>query len=200
MPDIDDDTTAPVRAAAAAPSSASAAATGIDGGGESDADLRPIPPSEVPEDLRHIQDWRVVAQIVRRRHHEDAVREEKVGVIRAEEARKAAEADERFRIRQEEGARLSAWATEPGGAAKGIRALLAGLADVLWEDAKWTPVTMAQLIDPNKVKIYFRKAQLVTHTDKQKDASLRQKYVAETIFDTLSKAWERFEAGEGAGR
>lgn len=53
------------------------------------------------------------------------------------------------------------------GKERNIRALLSTLHTVLWEgETRWKPVSMADLVTPDQVKKYYRKAVLVVHPDK----------------------------------
>lgn len=53
------------------------------------------------------------------------------------------------------------------GKERNIRALLSTLHTVLWEgETRWKPVGMADLVTPEQVKKYYRKAALVVHPDK----------------------------------
>lgn len=53
------------------------------------------------------------------------------------------------------------------GKERNIRALLSTLHTVLWEgENRWKPVGMADLVTPDQVKKYYRKAALVVHPDK----------------------------------
>lgn len=53
------------------------------------------------------------------------------------------------------------------GKERNIRALISTLHTVLWEgENKWKPVSMADLVTPEQVKKYYRKAVLVVHPDK----------------------------------
>lgn len=53
------------------------------------------------------------------------------------------------------------------GKERNIRALLSTLHTVLWEDEeRWKPVSMADLVTPEQVKKYYRRAALVVHPDK----------------------------------
>lgn len=53
------------------------------------------------------------------------------------------------------------------GKERNIRALLSTLHTVLWEgETRWKPVGMADLVTPDQVKRYYRKAVLVVHPDK----------------------------------
>lgn len=53
------------------------------------------------------------------------------------------------------------------GKERNIRALISTLHTVLWEgESKWKPVSMADLVTPEQVKKYYRRAVLVVHPDK----------------------------------
>ena len=59
------------------------------------------------------------------------------------------------------------------GKERNIRALLSTLHTVLWDgEIRWKPVSMADLVTPDQVKKYYRKAVLVVHPDKVQDNSL----------------------------
>lgn len=56
------------------------------------------------------------------------------------------------------------------GKERNIRALLSTLHTVLWEgETRWRPVNMADLVTPDQVKKFYRKAVLVVHPDKVQD-------------------------------
>jgi len=56
------------------------------------------------------------------------------------------------------------------GKERNIRALLSTLNTVLWEgETRWRPVGMADLVSPDQVKKYYRKAVLIVHPDKVQD-------------------------------
>ncbi|XP_042305529.1 cyclin-G-associated kinase isoform X3 [Sceloporus undulatus] len=78
------------------------------------------------------------------------------------------------------------------GKERNIRALLSTLHTVLWEgETKWKPVGMADLVTPDQVKKYYRKAVLVVHPDKAVGQSYEQ--YAKMIFMELNDAWSEFE-------
>nr|CAD7197017.1 unnamed protein product [Timema douglasi] len=52
------------------------------------------------------------------------------------------------------------------GKTHNIRALLCSMHTILWEDCKWKPVEMHQLITPSDVKKAYRRACLAVHPDK----------------------------------
>ncbi|NXH65354.1 GAK kinase, partial [Rhabdornis inornatus] len=78
------------------------------------------------------------------------------------------------------------------GKERNIRALISTLHTVLWEgENKWKPVSMADLVTPEQVKKYYRKAVLVVHPDKATGQPYEQ--YAKMIFMELNDAWSEFE-------
>uniref|UniRef100_A0A4X2LW51 Cyclin-G-associated kinase n=1 Tax=Vombatus ursinus TaxID=29139 RepID=A0A4X2LW51_VOMUR len=78
------------------------------------------------------------------------------------------------------------------GKERNIRALISTLHMVLWEgESRWKPVGMADLVTPEQVKKYYRKAVLVVHPDKAAGQPYEQ--YAKMIFMELNDAWSEFE-------
>lgn len=78
------------------------------------------------------------------------------------------------------------------GKERNIRALLSTLHTVLWEgETRWRPVGMADLVTPDQVKKYYRKAVLIVHPDKATGQSYED--YAKMIFMELNDAWSEFE-------
>uniref|UniRef100_A0A671WG20 Cyclin-G-associated kinase n=1 Tax=Sparus aurata TaxID=8175 RepID=A0A671WG20_SPAAU len=78
------------------------------------------------------------------------------------------------------------------GKERNIRALLSTLNTVLWEgETRWKPVSMADLVTPDQVKKYYRKAALIVHPDKASGKPYEQ--YAKMIFMELNDAWSEFE-------
>ncbi|XP_036454144.1 cyclin-G-associated kinase isoform X3 [Colossoma macropomum] len=78
------------------------------------------------------------------------------------------------------------------GKERNIRALISTLHTVLWEgETRWKPVNMADLVTPEQVKKYYRKAVLVVHPDKATGQPYEQH--AKMIFMELNDAWSEFE-------
>ena len=71
--------------------------------------------------------------------------------------------DEKFQLADAIDARLDAWRK---GKESNLRALLASLDTVLWENAGWKKVGMGELIMPNKVKVVYMKGIAKVHPDK----------------------------------
>ncbi|XP_077417435.1 cyclin-G-associated kinase [Vanacampus margaritifer] len=78
------------------------------------------------------------------------------------------------------------------GKERNIRALLSTLHTVLWEgESRWRPVGMADLVTPEQVKKFYRKAVLVVHPDKATGKPYED--YAKMIFMELNDAWSEFE-------
>ncbi|KAM7017607.1 cyclin-G-associated kinase [Tautogolabrus adspersus] len=78
------------------------------------------------------------------------------------------------------------------GKERNIRALLSTLHTVLWEgETRWKSVGMADLVTPDQVKKYYRKAVLIVHPDKATDKPYED--YAKMIFMELNDAWTEFE-------
>ena len=71
--------------------------------------------------------------------------------------------DEKFALADSVEARVSAW---KGGKQDNLRALLGSLDTVLWPEAGWKKINMAELVLPNKVKIQYMKGIAKVHPDK----------------------------------
>jgi hypothetical protein len=86
-------------------------------------------------------------------------------VARLRAANEAAERadDEKFALADIVDSRLTAW---KGGKQDNLRALLASLDSVLWPEAEWKKVSMAELVLPNKVKVQYMKGIAKVHPDK----------------------------------
>ncbi|CAL8460559.1 g88 [Coccomyxa elongata] len=127
---------------------------------------------------------------------------EKQAQIRAalaeKQARDSAEAQEKERkveLREEYKQRMKAWQQGKDG---NIRALLSSLDTVLWENSGWKKPAMTDLLEPQRVKRAYMKANLVVHPDKvkQKGGTVEQIVIADIAFDALKGAWAKFEAAE----
>eukprot|EP00794_Sanderia_malayensis_P008283 gene8283-9167_t len=78
------------------------------------------------------------------------------------------------------------------GKERNIRALLCSIDTVLWEEEdKWRGCAMHELIQPNQVKKFYRKACLCVHPDKHTGTS--HENLARAIFIELNEAWTLFE-------
>ncbi|KAF4497254.1 UBA domain containing protein 7 [Fusarium agapanthi] len=118
-------------------------------------------------------------------------------VARLREANEAAakEDDEKFVLSEKVDAKVSAWRD---GKRDNIRALLASLDSVLWENSGWKKVGLHELVMNNKVKISYMKAIAKTHPDKlPQDASTEVRLIAGLVFSTLNESWDKFKADNG---
>ncbi|XP_077456668.1 cyclin-G-associated kinase [Stigmatopora argus] len=78
------------------------------------------------------------------------------------------------------------------GKERNIRALLSTLHTVLWEgENRWKLVGMADLVTPDQVKKFYRKAALIVHPDKATGQPYED--YAKMIFMELNDAWSEFE-------
>ncbi|KAI5289492.1 hypothetical protein KEM54_003772, partial [Ascosphaera aggregata] len=75
-----------------------------------------------------------------------------------------------------------------------LRSLLASLDTVLWPEAGWKKIGMAELVLPNRVKINYVKGIGKVHPDKIPiNATTEQRMIAGAVFATLNEAWEKFK-------
>lgn len=86
-----------------------------------------------------------------------------VTALRAANAAATAASDEAFALNDSVSARIDAWKTGKEG---NLRALLAGLDNVLWEGANWQKVGMGDLVLAGKVKVVYMRAIGRCHPDK----------------------------------
>ncbi|XP_059299103.1 uncharacterized protein LOC132051868 [Lycium ferocissimum] len=105
------------------------------------------------------------------------------------------EQEEKHRLAETLNYDIKRWATGKEG---NLRALLSSLQHVLWPECGWQPVSLTDLITSTSVKKVYHKATLCVHPDKvqQKGATVRQKYIAEKVFDLLKEAWNKFNTEE----
>ena len=125
------------------------------------------------------------------------MQEARIAEVAEREAAAATEQSERDAFRGQFDAALTAWASEPTGAKRNVRALLSTLHSVLWEGAKWEPVPLAKLVVAAKVRFFFLRACTIVHPDKHNALDPSQKYLATTIFHALETAFRLFQDTEG---
>jgi len=92
-----------------------------------------------------------------------AVDSEAVKRMKAANAAAEKADNEKFALTDKVDARLVEW---KGTKADNLRALLGSLDKVLWAEAGWNKVNMADLVMPNRVKIVYMKAIAKVHPDK----------------------------------
>merc|ERR1712194_383665 len=86
---------------------------------------------------------------------------------------------------------MDAWAKTPDGQSwKDIKVLVSTMHTVTWPDSGWKELSLGDLLEPNALKKYYRKAILLVHPDKQKDADPEQQVRADRIFQALNEAFK----------
>jgi len=86
-----------------------------------------------------------------------------VNRLRAADAAADRADDEKFALTDTVDAKLVAW---KAGKADNLRALLSSLDTVLWPEAGWKKIGMAELVLPTKVKVQYMKGIAKVHPDK----------------------------------
>jgi len=139
-------------------------------------------------------DERARRRIEAREATEAAELARKVSEVREAEERKTSEHDARAQAWSELRPALEGWSGTDANR-KPVRALLSNLHTVLWEEARWTPVTV--LVRPSEVRLAYRKAMLVVHPDKiPAGSSAKVTVIAKHCFEALNTAYEKFEKAE----
>ncbi|KAJ5345397.1 hypothetical protein N7452_003401 [Penicillium brevicompactum] len=113
-------------------------------------------------------------------------------VSRLRQANQAAERadEEKFALSESVDARIATWRN---GKQDNLRALLGSLDSVLWPEAGWKKIGLAELVLPNKVKIQYMKGIGKVHPDKiSTTATTEQRMIAGSVFGTLNEAWDKF--------
>ena len=96
-------------------------------------------------------------------------------------------------VRQKLEPKIKIW-SEEHGKKKQLRALLSSLHTVLWQGAKWKPISLGDILDASKCKRCYHKATLVVHPDKTGSLNPEQRFLAKRIFDALTQAKNEFDA------
>lgn len=91
---------------------------------------------------------------------------------------------------------LTAWAFD-NGKKRNVRTLLSTMHNVVWEGCKWKPIGLADLLSPKQVKLAYRKAMLIVHTDKCSGMDTRTKFIAMRLFEAINEAYDVFLENEG---
>ncbi len=120
---------------------------------------------------------------------------EKLAAKLEQEQAEADEKAEKVRYREQYKPAIDAWSNQKKD---NIRALLSTMHSVMWEGSGWKQPSMADIVDAQKVKRWYMKANLVVHPDKvkQKGGTVEQLTIADMVFDVLKQAWAKFEASE----
>ncbi|KPI37999.1 UBA domain-containing protein 7 [Cyphellophora attinorum] len=118
-----------------------------------------------------------------------------VSALRAANAAADKADDERFALYDSVDARIKSW---KDGKETNLRALLGSLDTVLWPEANWKKIGMADLVLPGKVKIQYMKGIAKVHPDKiPTDATTEQRMISAAVFSALNEAWDKFKAENG---
>ncbi|ODV60423.1 auxilin-like protein SWA2 ASCRUDRAFT_76413 [Ascoidea rubescens DSM 1968] len=108
---------------------------------------------------------------------------------------KEKEENEKFLLYDSIELKINSW---KNGKEDNLRALLASLDLILWPEANWKKISIADLVLDKKVKIFYLKAVAKTHPDKiNKNATTEQKLIAQNVFVILNKAWDIFKEKNG---
>lgn len=139
-------------------------------------------------------DARAAKRVELRKRAEVEAQQKKVAELRARDEATAKSAEDFARVKGALQDKLNSWAGAKGNE-KNVRALLSTLHSVLWDGARWKPVTV--LVQPLEVKKAFRLSMLVVHPDKiDKNAAPEVKFIAQHCFDALKTQYAVFEQRE----
>ena len=115
--------------------------------------------------------------------------------VRDREERKKRDEAEEDEVRKRLEPKIKAW-SEEYGKKKQLRALLGSLHTILWDGAKWKPISIGDLMEDSKCKKFYHKATLVVHPDKTHTLNPEQRFLAKRIFDALTHAKTDFDSGK----
>jgi hypothetical protein len=107
-----------------------------------------------------------------------------VNRLRAANAAAEKADEEKFALADSVEARVAAW---KGGKADNLRALLSSLELVLWPEAEWKKIGMAELVLPNKVKIQYMKGIAKVHPDKVRGILTCRRWERNTDCDCFAR-------------
>jgi len=90
------------------------------------------------------------------------------------------------------GTEMDRWARMGDGQSfKDIKVLLSTMHTVMWPDSGWKELPLSELVSGGAaVKKHYRRAILVVHPDKQKDANPEQQVRADRAFQALNEAFK----------
>ncbi|KZP00280.1 hypothetical protein CALVIDRAFT_548511 [Calocera viscosa TUFC12733] len=115
-------------------------------------------------------------------------------VTRLQEANQQQDEEENLKaeLKDTVEARLLAW---KAGKETNIRALLASLENVLWEELQWKKVNLGELVTPAQVKARYVRAIARLHPDKLSAAkvTVEHRMIANGVFGALNEAWTAFQ-------
>ncbi|KAI1795036.1 hypothetical protein LXA43DRAFT_1110417 [Ganoderma leucocontextum] len=112
--------------------------------------------------------------------------------VQAQNRAAEAEDQQKAELKDTVDAKLGAW---KAGKENNIRALIASLDTVLWQELGWQKVGIHELVTPSQVKIRYTKAIAKLHPDKLnvKNTTLEQRMIANGVFGALNEAWNVFK-------
>lgn len=163
------------------------------GGGNSvskklDADANQLTGVDLSDKSEEVQQQILKAQKELKKKQMEALKE-----IEARKNQEEKRAEDKEKSAEKWEKKIQVWAEE-NGVKRSIQALLASLHTILWEDAGWKQLNIGDLMNDNKIKIFYFKASRIVHPDKAIDYTPEQQYIAERVFDALSQAWNKFQA------
>jgi len=120
---------------------------------------------------------------------------QKVAELHEQEAQEAQVAQQKQALDAEVSGIVDKWANA-GGKKGNLRALLSSIQDVLWPDSGWKPVSLAELMDPKRVRRFWLKAVAIVHPDKVQGEDVRKQLLAERIFNVLRDTFDVFKEKE----
>ncbi|KAG0691905.1 hypothetical protein DFH29DRAFT_974245 [Suillus ampliporus] len=117
---------------------------------------------------------------------------EALKALRAATSAAEAEDNQRHELKDSVEARLTAW---KGGKEANIRALIASLDSVLWQELRWQKVGMHELVSNAQVKSRYTRAIARVHPDKlnAQNTTVEQRMIANGVFGALNEAWNTFQ-------
>ncbi|KZT35345.1 hypothetical protein SISSUDRAFT_1051509 [Sistotremastrum suecicum HHB10207 ss-3] len=113
---------------------------------------------------------------------------EAVARLRAAASQAESESNLASSLKDTVDARLASWR---GGKQQNLRALLASLDLVLWDEVGWKKVGMHELVTEGQVKKVYVRAIAKVHPDKLSvgNSTVEQRMIANDVFGTLNEAW-----------
>jgi cyclin G-associated kinase len=63
---------------------------------------------------------------------------------------------------------------------------------VLWEGNRWKAIGLGDVLTPAQVKLAYRKAMLVVHTDRCSGLDVEKKFIGKRVFEAINEAYTEF--------
>jgi hypothetical protein len=89
-------------------------------------------------------------------------------------------------------AKIMIWSTVNGNEKRNVRSLLSSMHTVVWEGCRWKHIGLGDLLEPKQVKLQYRKAMLIVHTDKTPHEPVYVRFIAKRCFEAINEAYEEF--------